>query len=179
MATPAKDRAAVEQEEFRRIYREEFVHVWHSLRRHGVSERNLEDAAHEVFLVLHRRLPELDRTRSLRPYLSAIASRVASEHRRRAAERYEALSDEVESVDPTGSPEELIAAGQRRRLVHRALEGLSREQRAVFVMHDIEGHPMPDIAAALEIKLNTAYSRLRLGREAFGARARQLQKEER
>jgi RNA polymerase sigma-70 factor (ECF subfamily) len=162
-------------EDFRRIYREEFAHVRQSLRRHGVSPRNVEDAAHEVFLVLYRRLSDLDRSHSLRPYLRTIAVRIAAAHRRHPAEGHEALSEAVSTADPTGTPEELILAGQRRRVVQRALESLSAEQRTVLVMHDIEGHPMPVVAEALAIKLNTAYSRLRLGRAAFCARARQLE----
>jgi len=51
----------------------------------------------------------------------------------------------------------------------RALEELDLDRRAVFVMHDIDGHVMPDIAAALGVPLNTAYSRLRLARADFAA----------
>ena len=42
-------------------------------------------------------------------------------------------------------------------------------------MHDIDGHVMPDIAAALGVPLNTAYSRLRLARADFAAAVKRLQ----
>ena len=42
-------------------------------------------------------------------------------------------------------------------------------------MHDIDGHVMPDIAAALGVPLNTAYSRLRLARADFAAAVQRVQ----
>jgi RNA polymerase sigma-70 factor (ECF subfamily) len=155
------------EREIDRVYEEEFDRVWNSLRRHGVPSRHLEDAAQEVFMVLHRRWPELDRSRPLGPYLSAISARVASDLRGRASERREALGVELERVDPRQGPEEQALAAEQRRLVAQGMEALSADQRAVFVMHDLEEHSMPEIALALDIKLNTAYSRLRLAREGF------------
>ena len=52
--------------------------------------------------------------------------------------------------------------------MRRALEHIPIERRGVFVMHDIDGIAAPEIAVALEIPLNTAYSRLRLARRDFG-----------
>jgi RNA polymerase sigma-70 factor (ECF subfamily) len=46
-----------------------------------------------------------------------------------------------------------------------ALAQLGLDQRAVFVMHEMEGWSMPEVAGALSIPLNTGYSRLRLARE--------------
>lgn len=155
------------EREIDRVYEEEFDRVWNSLRRHGVPSRHLEDAAQEVFMVLHRHWPELDRSRPLGPYLSAISARVASDLRGRASERREALGVELERVDPRQGPEEQALAAEQRRLVAQGMEALSADQRAVFVMHDLEEHSMPEIALALDIKLNTAYSRLRLAREGF------------
>lgn len=52
-------------------------------------------------------------------------------------------------------------------LAQLVLQSLELERRAVFVMHEIDGSPMPEIADALGIPLNTAYSRLRLARTQF------------
>jgi RNA polymerase sigma-70 factor (ECF subfamily) len=64
-------------------------------------------------------------------------------------------------------PEEAMAAQQDRALVARALGALDLDRRAVFVMHELEGQAVPEIARALAIPLNTAYSRLRLARRDF------------
>jgi RNA polymerase sigma-70 factor (ECF subfamily) len=160
---------------FRQIYDREFNYVWHSLRRFGVWDRDLEDAAHDCFVVIHRKLHEFDQERPLKPWLVGIAFRVASDFRRRAQHRRELVSDEVEAVDPTQSAEHLVAAQQRRDLVREALESLDEDTRAVFVLHEIEGHTMPEVAEVLETPLNTCYSRLRLARERFTAAVKRLQ----
>jgi RNA polymerase sigma-70 factor (ECF subfamily) len=58
-------------------------------------------------------------------------------------------------------------AVERRRLVDAALDDLSDDQRSVFVLHAIDEVAMPEVAEALEIPLNTAYSRYRLAKESF------------
>ena len=63
--------------------------------------------------------------------------------------------------------EETVARAQGLRLATMAIETLDFDKRAVFVPHEIDGLAMPDIAEALGIPLNTAYSRLRLARRDF------------
>ena len=48
-----------------------------------------------------------------------------------------------------------------------ALDTLDLDRRAIITMHDLYGHPIPEVATALAIPLNTAYSRLRLARQDF------------
>jgi RNA polymerase sigma-70 factor (ECF subfamily) len=154
--------------ELRAIYEAEFDYVWHCLRRFGVRRAELEDAAHEVFLVVHRRLSDFDPTRPLRPWLAGISFRVASDQRRRAHVRREVADANLEPPeDESKGPEALLEDQERRGLVNRALESLDLDRRAVLVLHDIDGHAMPAIAEQLEVPLNTCYSRLRLAREQF------------
>ncbi len=53
-------------------------------------------------------------------------------------------------------------------------ESEAESRRAVFVMHELDGISMPDIVQALEIPLNTGYSRLRLARGEFTAAVQRL-----
>ena len=64
-------------------------------------------------------------------------------------------------------PEELVARRDAAAVVERFLDTLDPEQRAVFVLAQLEGLDVPEIARTLGIKLNTAYSRLRLARRRF------------
>jgi len=159
-------------------YREHFTHVWHTLRRFGVADRDLEDAVHEVFIVAHRRLDSFDRSRPIRPWLSGIAWRVASDDRKRARNRREMVGIVVEPA--TGGPDaaQQVAAARDRELVHRALSELPDDQRVVFVMHEIDGFSMPEIRDALGAPLNTLYSRLRLARRKFRAAVHRLRPNE-
>jgi RNA polymerase sigma-70 factor (ECF subfamily) len=158
---------------FEDIYAVEFDYVWSSLRRLGVRQADLEDVAHDLFLVVHRQLERLDPARPVRPWLFGIAYRVASEHRRRAHRHREVL-EEREVGDAAPRPDELVARQQAAELVQRALDGIPLERRGIFVLHDIDGYAVPEIATALEVPLNTAYSRLRLARADFAREVARL-----
>ena len=73
------------------------------------------------------------------------------------------------------SPDEAIDKAKGRQLVLEALESLDLDRRAVFILHEIDGQPIPEVALALGTPLNTAYSRLRLGRKEFAEAIQRLQ----
>ena len=166
--------------DFPSLFRAECSYVFHSLRRLGVHERDLEDVAHEVFLAIHKRLHEYDPGRPLRPWIFAFAFRYASDYRKLARHRREQIRGEhlrdegPEAIDAAPDVGERIDAERSRQLVLEALDVLDLDKRAVFVMHEIDGTPIPAVAAALGIPVNTAYSRLRLAREAFTAQVKRL-----
>ncbi|MGZ3454116.1 MAG: RNA polymerase sigma factor [Polyangiales bacterium] len=152
---------------FEAIFQSECSYVFHTLRRLGVRERDLEDVAHEVFLTIHKKLGEYDPSRPLRPWIFAFAYRFAADYRKRAQYRREVASDEIEPVDAVEPIDERLDSARARQLVVEALEALDLDKRAVFVMHEIDGVAIPEVARTLGVPLNTAYSRLRLAREAF------------
>jgi RNA polymerase sigma-70 factor (ECF subfamily) len=147
------------------LFDQHFGYVWGSLRRLGVHEADLEDLAHEVFLRVHKNLGKFDQTRPLRPWLFGFCYRVAADHLRLARHRLELIGVYADAVDSAHSPEEEMAHNQEKALVRRALAAMPLERRAVLVLHDVDGVRMADIAEALGIPLNTAYSRARLARE--------------
>lgn len=157
--------------EFSALYEAQFSYVWHALRRLGVPDRDREDLCHDVFVVLYRTWPDYDTARPLRPWLFGIAFRVASDYRRRARHRFEVPGEcDVAATAPTA--DEHVAVAEQRRLIEEALATLDLDRRAVFVMHELDGHAMPEIALALAVPLNTCYSRLRLARQQFAAAIR-------
>ena len=159
------------------IYRAQFTYVWNTLRRLGVPTRDLEDLTHDLFLVAYRRLPDYDPARPIRPWLFGIAVRLVADFRKAARNVHETVGITAGLVEPAESSpaaDERIAASQARGLLMRALGALDLDRRAVFVMHEIDELAVPDIAAALEIPLNTAYSRLRLARADVAAAARRI-----
>lgn len=163
---------------FRGLFEEHAAYVWNTLRRFGVRQADVPDQVQEVFLVLFRRLAsgEFDASLPARPYLGAIAFRAASDHCRRASTRREVLDGEEAPIS-SGAPraDELLASAEERDMVLRALADVPEERRAVFVMHDIDEIPIPEVARAMEIPLNTAYSRLRLARQDFAKAVSRLE----
>jgi RNA polymerase sigma-70 factor (ECF subfamily) len=138
-----------------------------SLRRLGVREADAEDLGHEVFLAIHRYWANYDPTRPLRPWVFGIAFRVASDYRRLAYVKRESPAEPSDEIDLAPSPEARIDQERERARVIAALDAVDLDRRAVFVMHEIDGYTIPEVADALGIPTNTAYSRLRLARAEF------------
>lgn len=156
--------------EFAAVYRDHLDYVWTSLRRLGVPARDLEDVAHEVFLVVHRRLVDYDRARPIKPWLFGIAFRVASEYRRRIARRSE-LADSGSRLPAAAetSPESQTVRREAVELARRALDAIDEEARVVFILAELDGVAVTEVAATLEIPVNTAYTRLRRARLAVAS----------
>lgn len=148
------------------VYRAHAGFVWRVVRRMGVAESALEDVVHDVFLVVHRRLAEYDGRAAMTTWLYGIARGVAANHRRsnvRAERRLSVAPPPGASPDP----EARAAQEQAAAFVRGFLDGLDEERRMLFALADIEGMKVPEIAEALGLNLNTAYSRLRATRELF------------
>jgi RNA polymerase sigma-70 factor, ECF subfamily len=156
------------------IFQQEFRYVWNSLRRLGVHDRDLEDLAHEVFVRVHDQLPLFDPERSLRPWLFGIALGIATNYRRLARHRLQLMAEPPEVTDQARRADENLEQQEEVELVHTALQKVTLEQRAVLVLHELDGCPIPEVATTLGLSLNTAYSRLRLGREAFRSAFRRM-----
>jgi RNA polymerase sigma-70 factor (ECF subfamily) len=156
----------------RAIFDAELDWVCRTLRRLGVADRDLEDAAQETFLAVHGKLDGFDPDRPVRPWLFAFAFRVAANHRRkRVAVPTEGLDDLATEV---ASPEEHAAEAEAKTLALRVLDRMALERRDVFVMHEFEGLGAPEIARLLSIPVNTVYSRLRTARAEFETIAARL-----
>jgi len=162
---------------FSAVYRQQARYVLRTLRRLGVRGAEIDDLAQEVFMVVLRRLADYDPTRPIEPWLFGIAFRLVSVRQRHRSRRIvEVAADPTDRADDDApGPEASLADRQARELVLRALEALDLDQRAVFVMHDIDGQPIPAVAETLDLPLNTTYSRLRAARARFAARVRMLQ----
>jgi RNA polymerase sigma-70 factor (ECF subfamily) len=143
------------------------------LRYLGASDSDVEDLAHDVFVVVHRRLEEFDPARRLRPWLFGIAFHIAARHRDRFSTRVEVPTADPPDIPSSAPPaDEQIAAAEAWTIVAGALRQIELDQRAVLIMHDLEGHSAPEIAEALGLPLNTTYSRLRLARAKFSSAVR-------
>ncbi len=139
---------------FREVYQSHHGFVWHALHRFGLRGAGLEGALQDVFVVAYRRRDDF--AGSPKAWLYAIARRVASNHRRSARRRdarADALSGSL-SEPRKPVPEAIIA-------LDRYLEGLSDEDRELFVLSEVEGMTGPEIAAAWGRNVNTLYTRIR------------------
>ena len=148
------------------LYRDHADFVWRSLLRLGIPEATAEDVAHEVFLVVRRRLRDYDGRAPIKAWIYGIARGVAA-NRRRADARAQRRLRVVEAPPAPPTPEQAVQRAQAAQLVADFLQTLPDAQREVFELVDIEGLRGPEVAQALGDNLNSVYSRLRLARDRF------------
>jgi RNA polymerase sigma-70 factor (ECF subfamily) len=156
---------ALENERFLATYRAEVRSVWSFLYRLGVRGSLTEDLTQETFMVAFARWQQFDPSREPGPWLRGIAWRLASNHRRLHS-RFEVGVDtlpEVQAARP--APDDQLATRRAMSALERALETLSDDLRAVFVMYELEDMAIAQIAELMDAPTATIYSRLRLARE--------------
>ncbi len=154
--------------EFEALYREHHPFVWRIVRRLGIPELEVDDVVQDVFMVVHRRLPEFEHRSSVRTWLFGIAYRVVRDRRRSFTARAQREA-QVEPGRPPTQPDQRVSRHQAVVALDDLLQALDEDQRTTFVMAEVMHMSAPEIAAITEVKLNTVYSRLRRGREAFEA----------
>lgn len=151
------------------VYEEHVDYLWRAARGMGVSPSQIDDVLQDLFLVVHRRLPEFEGRASVRTWLTRILVRVVSEHRRRFRRKEsghdELVEDALDTHQPT--PADEAARNQAVALLSEILGTMDEDQRVVFVLAEVEQLPVPEIAASLEVNVNTVYSRLRLARKDY------------
>jgi len=159
---------------FGALFQRELSYVYRSVQRLGVPERDAQDVTHDVFVVVHRKLASYDRARPLRPWLLAIAARVAADYRRLSRNRLEQVGITTQPADGGLSQDARLEQRDARALLLEALQAVDEERRPLLIMVDLDEVNVTEAARALELPLNTAYSRLRLAREELTAAVRRL-----
>jgi RNA polymerase sigma-70 factor (ECF subfamily) len=152
------------------LYDREADFVFRSLHRLGVREADLPDLVQEVFVVVHRRRDEYEEGRPARPWLYGIALGLARNYRRKAGRRGEALTASPPERAGPDEPYSVLEARHRRRRGEAILGALEPEQRAVFVMFEVEGMTGAAIAEELGVPVGTVHSRLYAARRTLLAR---------
>ena len=153
------------------LYRAHAQFVARFLLRLGASGEDVPDLVQEVFLVAHRRGGFTPGRAKPTTWLAEIAFRVSSDRRKKARRRMEDANAEVVELAPStsgeASPGQKAEARQALARVQRALDTLTPEKRAVFVLYELEGQACDAIAAALDVPVGTVYSRLHSARREF------------
>jgi RNA polymerase sigma-70 factor (ECF subfamily) len=127
------------------------------LRSRGLTDDAADDVVQETFLALFRHL-QLGRPRdNLRGWVFEVGRRLASKHRARASRRRRVelawlptLADVA--VDPGGTPESQVIAGQRCLRLQRVVRALPERDRQCLLLR-AEGLRYRDIAQALGVSL--------------------------
>ena len=156
--------------EFRTLFDQQVDFVWRVLRRYGVPDRELEDVCQEVFLIVFRKLGEFEGRSTLRTWIYSIAARVALVSRRKAYVKRELLESPVDEPRTEANQEELATQRRALTLVDEVLSAMDPEKREAFVLYELEGMSVAEVAAAVGVPENTALYRLHRAREELAQR---------
>lgn len=131
---PGKSDSPCERPAFEDVYRDQAPYVARLLRRFGVAKRDVEDAMHEVFMVVLRRLPAFE-PGSIKPWQVAIICRVATKFRDK--HKRMSFAADVPRVEEGSSVEQQQRDPETehllRELALRLLDSVDPERRIVFV----------------------------------------------
>jgi RNA polymerase sigma-70 factor (ECF subfamily) len=159
---------------FDSIYRTYAPFVWRMACRFGVSRDAAEDVMQEVFMIVHRRLPEFEERASLRAWLSAIVIGVVRNYRRTVRRKEPMPAGQLRALEPDtladGATRDPLQAAEHDEAVqelYEILEAMQQERREIFVLAELEELSAPEIAQALQMNVNTVYFRLRSARREF------------
>lgn len=143
--------------------------VWRVLRRRGLSPAEADDAAQQVFMVLHRKIDTVVEGAE-KAFLFRTAHLVAQDvyrARKRDLERTDTNADADEVSSSAATPEDLLDRSQARAVLDMLLGKLSEERRTVFVLYELEQMELAEIAEAMETPVGTVASRLTRARADF------------
>jgi RNA polymerase sigma-70 factor (ECF subfamily) len=157
------------QPSFERLYEEFFDFVYRNARRLGVPSSAADDVVQEVFVVLHRRLPDYDGRATPQSWIYGILANAVRDYRRAFRRKQAPLvsTEHDEELGPAAGPSPELRAqrGQDLALLLRLLDDLPEAQRELIVLADLEQMSVPEICECVGGNSNTVYSRLRVARE--------------
>jgi RNA polymerase sigma-70 factor, ECF subfamily len=167
---PTLDMSEAESEHRTRLselVRTRYSFVWRNLRRLGVPDAEIDDAAQEVFLTTSRRLLEIARGAE-GGFLFRTCEFVALRVRRRLAQRREVSDDQLaDSADPCATPEQRAVQSEAREALQQILDAMPDDFRSAFVLFEMEQLSIAEIATTLDLPVGTVSSRIFRARRFF------------
>jgi len=163
---------------FDEVYEAWFDVVGRWVRSMGGPTADRDDLVQDVFVVVHRRLPDFD-GENLGGWLYQITRRRVRDFRRLAWFKRLLFRDGM-SFDTSKSaavgPEGELELQDRRRLLDRLLFNLPEEQRVAFVLFEIESYSGEQIASFQGVPLNTVWARIHTARKRLSERLSKLER---
>ncbi len=166
---------------FHEIYDKWFEEVAKWVRAMGGPAADRDDLVQDVFVVVHRRLPDFD-GKNLGGWLYQITRRRVRDFRRLAWFK-RLLFRDAQTLDRASStgvgPEGAMQVKDQQRQLDTLLMGLMEEQRVAFVLFEIEEYSGEQIAAFQGVPLNTVWARIHTARKKLRERLGQLERAQR
>ena len=136
-------------------------------------DEDTQDALQDTFVSAYRALPRFRQDARFSTWIYRIATNAALMKAR--ARKHNLVSLDHPTEDPeaqsawelpdwSATPDEEIMTGETRRIMEDAIQALPPEQRAAFVLHDIQDLSSAETAQAMGITVSAVNSRLHRAR---------------
>jgi len=135
-----------------------------------VDADEADDVVQDGFILALRRIHQLREPAAFRNWLLSIVRNRAINTRVSAARRIESGLDEIQVVSDAATPDADLERVEFQREVQKAAEGLTKMQRRVFLLHDIEGKNHGEIAESLGISKGSSRVHLHMARRGLQGR---------
>lgn len=160
--------ARAHESAFSQVYQREASSLKRLLQRLGVPSEDVDDTIQEVFFATYKRLGYLSVEQLIRPWLNAVARRIAQNHSRSRLRRsrYLELGLDMESASAAGAllPDAKLEQSETWIELMRTIASLGPAKRAVFMLAEMSSLTAENIAGELQIPCGTVKGRLRAAR---------------
>ena len=158
---------AIDWRDFVSVYDACYADVARWVRALGGPPADIADLVQEVFVVVHRRLPDFD-GENLIAWLYRITAHQVRDYRRsmwikHIFRRSVEVTSEVASVNPTQLM--VLETREKQRRLEGMLSRLSKATCTTFILFEIEGYTAEEIATIEGITVNTVRARIQRGRK--------------
>jgi len=167
-----------EHEQFETLLRPHLQQLYRLAYRFTGQRADAEDLVQDIVVKLYPRLSEMQKIEKLGPWLARVLYRhFVDKLRSKQRSPLHLVSDEEteleehhdETPDPAGNAETTLLQDR----LQTALDQLNEDQRALMILHDVEGYTLNEIHIMHDVSIGTLKSRLNRAR----ARLRELLKD--
>jgi len=151
------------ERDFDQVYTDHKEKVWRLTSRYVASKQDREDIFQEVFVRIHKALPNFREESSLETWIYRITANTAISFLKKQ-KRYKLLKNTLEKMNVVqmDAPVE-----PKEELKFKPLDKLNPQQRMVVILHDVEDKKLEEISVMLDLPIGTVKSNLFRGRDTI------------
>lgn len=170
---PSEEREVVaraqegDMQAFRRLYDAYLRRVTAQVGRTMGPGPEVEDVVQKVFIQVHRSLPSFKGDSKFSTWLYRVTWNVTVSHMRRRAPTVNLPA--LRQFAVSEGQWEKLEARDKLRTLHAGVADLPDDYREAFVLFELEGHTLTEIAEITGDSINTVASRVRRSRERLRA----------
>ncbi len=132
-------------------------------------DSEIEDVVQLTFVQVYNRIHTFRGDASVSTWLHRVTINVAMSHLRRRQRwfRWDREADLAPLLQPSEpeQPDEIASRSEKLQLLHGVLGRLKPKKRVAFVLYEIEGHTLEEIAELVSAPVPTVAARLRAARQ--------------